>query len=120
MKIQAQHTETTEAIRKLSEQLSQLGRYHTIELGNGNVLAGLQTVAQLRDRLSRHPIPADLTGKRALDIGAWDGWFSFEMERRGAQVVANDVARLKTFLEAKKLLNSKVEYVIADVARVTQ
>lgn len=118
MKIQAQHTETTEAIRQLSEQLSRLGRYHTIELADGNVLPGLQTVAQLRDRLSRHPIPADLTGKRALDIGAWDGWFSFEMERRGAEVVANDVARLKTFLEAKKLLNSRVEYVIDDVCRL--
>ena len=23
-------------------------------------------------------LPADLTGTRVLDIGAWDGWFSFE------------------------------------------
>jgi tRNA (mo5U34)-methyltransferase len=118
MKIQAQHTETTEAIRQLSEELSRLGRYHSIELANGRVLAGLQTVAQLRERIARHPIPADLKGKRVLDIGAWDGWFTFEMERRGAEVVAVDVARLKTFLEAKRLLNSKVEYVIEDVCRL--
>jgi tRNA (mo5U34)-methyltransferase len=118
MRIQAKHSETTEAIRELSENLARLGRYHSIELPDGTVLPGLLTVEQLRDRISRHPIPADLTGKRVLDIGAWDGWFSFEMERRGAEVVAVDVARQKPFLEAKKLLNSKVEYVIEDVCRL--
>ncbi len=118
MRIQATHTETTEAIRQLREDLARLGRYHSIELPDGTVLPGLQTVEQLRDRISRHPIPADLTGKRVLDIGAWDGWFSFEMERRGAEVVAVDVAKQKPFLEAKKLLNSKVEYVIDDVCRL--
>ncbi len=118
MRIQATHSETTEAIRQLREDLARLGRYHSIELPDGTVLPGLQTVEQLRDRISRHPIPADLTGKRVLDIGAWDGWFSFEMERRGAEVVAVDVAKQKPFLEAKKLLNSKVEYVIDDVCRL--
>ena len=118
MRIQAKHTETTEAIRQLREEMARLGRYHSIELPDGTVLPGLLTVEQLRDRLSRHPIPADLTGKRVLDIGAWDGWFSFEMERRGAEVVAVDVARLKPFIEARKLLNSKVEYVIEDVCRL--
>jgi tRNA (mo5U34)-methyltransferase len=118
MRIQAQHGETTEAIRHLSEEMARLGRYHSLELPDGTVLPGLLTVEQLRDRISRHPIPADLKGKRVLDIGAWDGWFSFEMERRGAEVVAVDVARQKPFLEAKKLLNSKVEYVIEDVCRL--
>lgn len=33
----------------------------------------------------------DLSGKTVLDIGAWDGYFSFEAERRGAaRVVALD------------------------------
>ena len=118
MRIQAKHTETTEAIVRLREDLARLGRYHSIELPDGTILPGLQTVAQLRERINRHPIPADLTGKRVLDIGAWDGWFSFEMERRGAQVVAVDVAKQKPFLEAKKLLNSKVEYIIDDVCRL--
>ena len=35
-------------------------------------------------RYARFPFPTDLTGKRVLDIGAWDGWFSFEAERHGA------------------------------------
>src|SRR5579864_1542419 len=29
-------------------------------------------------------LPDDLTGKRVLDVGAWNGGFSFECERRGA------------------------------------
>ena len=28
-------------------------------------------------------IPEDLTGKRVLDVGAWDGYWSFEALRRG-------------------------------------
>ena len=50
-----------------------------------------------------------------LDVGAWDGWFSFECERRGAEVVAVDCIALDTFLEAKQLLDSKVEYLTLDV-----
>jgi tRNA (mo5U34)-methyltransferase len=37
-------------------------------------------------------LPADLTGKRVLDIGTWNGCLSFECERRGArEVVALDL-----------------------------
>ena len=57
----------------------------------------------------------DLRGKRVLDVGAWDGWFSFECERRGAEVVAVDCIPLETFLEAKELIGSKVEYLTLDV-----
>jgi tRNA (mo5U34)-methyltransferase len=40
------------------------------------------------------PFP-DLTGKRCLDIGTWDGFYAFEMERRGArEVVALDLPDL--------------------------
>jgi tRNA (mo5U34)-methyltransferase len=60
-------------------------------------------------------LPEDLSGKRVLDVGAWDGWFSFECERRGAQVVAVDCVALDTFLEAKELIGSRVEYLTLDV-----
>jgi tRNA (mo5U34)-methyltransferase len=37
-------------------------------------------------------LPADLTGKRCLDVGTWDGFWAFELERRGAaSVTAIDV-----------------------------
>src|SRR5687768_7042217 len=42
-------------------------------------------------RLARLDLPASLAGKHVLDIGAWDGFFSFEAERRSAaRVVASD------------------------------
>jgi tRNA (mo5U34)-methyltransferase len=116
--IKARHEGTTEAIRELSEELHHLGRYHTIELGDGRILPGLQTVDQLRWRIAQHPIPQDLREKRALDIGAWDGWFTFELERRGAAVTAVDVTRLETFVEAKRLLASKAEYLVSDVCKL--
>src|ERR1700688_21458 len=115
---QARNDNITSETRKQIDQLHALGWYHSMELPDGSVIQGLQSIELLRKRLAQFPIPLDLRGKRVLDIGAWDGWFSFEMERRGAEVVAVDVARQKPFLEAKKLLNSKVEYVIEDVCRL--
>ena len=45
-------------------------------------------------RLARLDLPASLAGASVLDIGAWDGFFSFEAERRGAaRVVAADYYR---------------------------
>src|SRR5580700_11145283 len=102
--IRARHSQTTDAIRGLAEELSQLGYYHSIELADGNVIPGLQTIPQLQFRIGQYPLPEDLTGKRVLDIGAWDGWFSFEMERRGADVLAVDATKQKGFLRAKELL----------------
>ena len=63
-------------------------------------------------------LPADLTGKRVLDVGAWNGCFSFECERRGAsEVVAlslEDVA-VTGFERLKQALGSKVRYVNGSV-----
>lgn len=101
------------------ERLSKLGWYHSIELPDGTVIPGHQSVEQQRKRLRQFHIPEDLTGKRVLDIGAWDGWFSFEMERRGASVMALDSARNTRLLEAKELLGSKIDYHVGDISRVT-
>jgi len=117
------HTEVlamaTDEDRKQLERLQELGWYHSIELPDGRVIQGHQTLDQLRTRMCQFPLPADLTGKRVLDVGAWDGWFSFEMERRGARVMALDSARNTRFLEARELLGSKVEYHIADICRIS-
>src|SRR6267378_5493587 len=91
------------------------GWWHSFELPDGTLIEGPNSLAGQKTRIGQFPISEDLTGKRVLDIGAWDGWFSFEMERRGAEVVAIDSARQNTLIEAKKLLNSKVEYVIGDI-----
>src|SRR5580704_17984323 len=102
-------------VQRLADRVHSRFRYHSIELPDGSVLPGLQTVEHLRGRLDLFGLPEDLRGKRVLDVGAWDGWFSFECERRGAEVVAVDCIPLDTFHEAKELLGSKVEYLTHDV-----
>jgi tRNA (mo5U34)-methyltransferase len=106
-------------IQDMAASVSARFRYHSIELPDGSVLPGLQSVDHLRWRLGLFGLEEDLRGKRVLDVGAWDGWFSFECERRGAQVVAVDCVALDTFLEAKELLGSNVEYLTLDVAELS-
>ncbi|MGH2760936.1 MAG: class I SAM-dependent methyltransferase [Actinomycetota bacterium] len=63
--------------------------YHTIELRRGIVTSGW---FDLRPVVGSLPWP-DVNGKRCLDIGTYDGFLAFELERRGAsEVVATDVA----------------------------
>lgn len=65
-----------------------------------------------------------LLGKTVLDIGAWDGFFSFEAERLEAlRVTATDCSQAEGgnwggtagFNEAKKQLNSDVEFKHLDI-----
>jgi tRNA (mo5U34)-methyltransferase len=114
----ARDPEYTAHMQRLSGELAKLGFYHSIELPDGSVIPGTQSLETQRWRIGQFPIPEDLRGKRVLDIGAWDGWFSFEMERRGASVVAVDASDKTSFRKTKALLNSKVEYVIADICRL--
>ncbi len=92
------------------EALRRKGWYHSIRLPGGRVTDGLLSLESLEQRLAAMPIPANLAGKRVLDVGAWDGWLSFEMERRGATVVAIDCTELETFRSARKALKSAVEF----------
>ncbi|HEX2087624.1 MAG TPA: methyltransferase domain-containing protein [Solirubrobacteraceae bacterium] len=63
--------------------------YHCIELPDGTVTPG---AFDLRPAARVVPLPRDLTGLRCLDVGTWDGFWAFEMERRGAEeVVAIDI-----------------------------
>lgn len=61
--------------------------WHQIELAPGIVTPGKDGSQAKKERLR---LPEDLTGKRVLDIGAYDGFFTFECERRGADVTALD------------------------------
>jgi tRNA (mo5U34)-methyltransferase len=63
--------------------------YHSMKLGHGVKTRGMFDHAPVLDK---YPLPADLTGKRCLDVGTMDGFWAFEMERRGAvSVTAIDV-----------------------------
>jgi tRNA (mo5U34)-methyltransferase len=98
--------------------LHETGWWHSFELPDGRVLTGVNSLESLRNRIAQFPIHANLTGKRVLDIGAWDGWFSFEMERRGAQVVALDCWDNPRFRDMHLIYNSRVEYVQMDVMEI--
>jgi tRNA (mo5U34)-methyltransferase len=62
--------------------------YHTIELAPGVATDGW---FDLRPYVTIYGLPERMEGMRALDVGTWDGFWAFEMERRGAEVVALDV-----------------------------
>lgn len=63
--------------------------YHTIDLGEGVVTPGW---FDLRTVVDSMPWP-DVRGKRCLDVGTYDGFLAFELERRGAaEVLATDIS----------------------------
>jgi tRNA (mo5U34)-methyltransferase len=73
------------------EQLEEMARsvpfwWHSIDLGNGVITNGFKSVDHLT-REFQSLQPPELRGKSVLDIGAWDGFFAFEAERRGAKRV---------------------------------
>ncbi len=62
--------------------------YHTMDIVPGVATPGWFDLRPVVDQL---PWP-HIQGKRCLDIGTFDGYFAFEMERRGAsEVIAVDV-----------------------------
>jgi tRNA (mo5U34)-methyltransferase len=74
----------------LRAEVARYDWYHTLELAPGVTTPGM---FDHRPHVDRYPLPADLTGKRCLDVGTMDGFWAFEMERRGAaEVVAIDLA----------------------------
>jgi tRNA (mo5U34)-methyltransferase len=105
----------------LRSQVADLRWYHTIDLGNGVVTKGIDDTPI---RLARLDMPTSFAGQTVLDIGAWDGFFSFEAERRGAaRVVASDYyswhgggwGSKAGFELARRTLGSQVEDVDIDV-----
>lgn len=92
--------------------------YHPIEIRTGIVTPGTndaQTVLAALD------LPADCHGMRALDLGTRDGFFAFELERRGAEVVAVDYVRMAEsgFAVAAELLRSRVTYLHRNLYELT-
>jgi tRNA (mo5U34)-methyltransferase len=99
--------------------------FHSIELEPGFVTPGR---ADTGAQVPRLHLP-DLTRKSVLDVGAWDGFFSFEAERRGAaRVVALDTFSWQPrgagtgkagFELARRALGSRVEDVEVEVMDIS-
>lgn len=60
--------------------------WHSIDVGQGVTTPGQKTAIKLAAELESLRLPA-LGGKTVLDIGAWDGFYSFAAERMGATKV---------------------------------
>ena len=76
------------AVGALKKEVSAIAWYHQIDLGHGVVTKGCCPSGEILRSLQ---LPPRLDGLTVLDIGAWDGFFSFEAERRGAKrVLATD------------------------------
>lgn len=72
----------------LARQVASWPWYHTLELPHGIVTVGAY---DHRPLVPHYGIPADLQGMRVLDLACADGFWSFEFERRGAEVTALDI-----------------------------
>ena len=70
--------------QRLREFAERARWYHTFDLGHGILTRGTY---DLRPYVPAHHFPASLEGKTVLDVAASDGFYSFELERRGAASV---------------------------------
>lgn len=95
--------------------------YHQIEISPGILTPGECCHGDPSDDYftKRFGLYTNFEGRTVLDVGAWDGLFSFEAEKRGAShVLAIDIPQedggnwggTKGFEAAKTLLKSTVEY----------
>jgi tRNA (mo5U34)-methyltransferase len=105
---------TAQSREELLEQVKKLHWAHTIDLGNGVVTPGQW--GNHNPVLWKAIEDIDFRGKKVLDIGCWDGLWSFEAEKRGAaEVYATDLIthrnnQHRTFEFAHHVLNSKAKY----------
>lgn len=77
------------AAAALAARVASTGWYQSIDLGHGIVTPGEFNHIP---HLAKYGLPADLTGRRVIDIGTFDGFWAFQFERRGAaEVIALDV-----------------------------
>ena len=102
--------------QEIKARVAEIRWHHSIDLGHGLVTPGQDNSAR---KLKRLRLPESLAGKTVLDVGAWDGFFSFEAERRGALRVlatdsyswngSHDWGDKRGFNLARQVLGSKVE-----------
>lgn len=118
-------TQTLSGIEELRRKVMARPWFHIMDLGHGIVTPGVDKCAQ---KVHHYQLPERMDGLSVIDIGAYDGFWSFECERRGAKrVVAADhycwtQTGRKTkegFDLAHELLNSKVESVVIPVEELS-
>ncbi len=113
-----------------AEALPRLGErwwHHSFELSDGTLVKGNKSLASLEAEFDLILSPLPMQDRTVLDIGAWNGAFSFEAKRRGAaRVLATDyltwtntrVNGFEKFLYVRRDLGLDVEYKIHDISEI--
>jgi tRNA (mo5U34)-methyltransferase len=122
------------ATELLGEGADAIDWYHTQELAPGLITPGM---FDLRPLIGHYGLPDSLAGMRVLDVGTFEGFWAFELERRGADVVGLDIddvqdldwpprlrpaeggKRGEGFAMARKALGSSVERVAMPIYNAT-
>jgi SAM-dependent methyltransferase len=74
------------------QDVSECQFYHSMEIpGMGTIAGNWNLIGRLDDYIGR----VEVKGRRVLDVGSASGFLSFEMEKRGAEVVSFDVGSAK-------------------------
>jgi tRNA (mo5U34)-methyltransferase len=126
--------ERVAALGAPAEALETLGAeaktwFHSFRLSDGTVINGSKSLAVLQAEFDAVFGPISLEGRSVLDIGAWNGGFSFEAMRRGAaRVLAVDLLTwinptlrgFEKFLYVRKDKNLAVDYKFLDVRDINR
>ena len=93
--------------------------YHAIKLPDGFVIKGRRF--DMSKYLPYYKIPEDLNGKTVLDIGAANGFFSFEFYKRVAkEVIAMDVSDKFWNEDLNQLMGTKVKFKLNDITKLDE
>ena len=110
--------------------LSQLGAdgwFHSFELSDGTLVQGAKTLGVMKAEFDAVFAPLTLGGQSVLDVGAWNGAFSFEAKRLGAaRVLATDMYSwahptfngFEKFLYVRKDGRLEIEYRVLDTHQI--
>ena len=75
----------------LEQRVREIPWFHSIDLGNGVVTPGKKPQRVHKTEYTAIFDPVDVRGRSVIDIGAWNGAYSFEAKRRGAaRILATD------------------------------
>lgn len=103
--------------KEILEQINKIKWYHSFKLTDDIMTPGTCPVDPKHIFDFRYHLDKDLSGKKILEIGTWDGPYAFELERRGADVTAVDIHHPDRtgFNTAKSILASNVRYVQSSI-----
>ena len=119
-----QMTDVTKNAETANDDITQRYWFHSIRLSDGRITPGVKSLELMEREFALVFDPISLIDRSVLDIGAWNGGFSIEAKRRGAnRVVAMDHATWnnpqlrgrETFDLAVRLCNLDIEAIDQDL-----